>query len=167
MADKTSKGDKKNKKNDKDDDESGDDKDNKKGKKGADAEEHPDPSRAGLPGYIGVGLLGGIVVGFGPLQDAAQGNGPFEDAMLRFLACVLFCLLAASLIGRLLDSVAPLGDDRDGADPTAGDATNPVAAENGAAAGTAGAGQPAAREAAPDPSAQTAGDRNAEIGSSR
>lgn len=63
-----------------------------------------DPSTAGLPGYIGVGLLGGFVLGFGPLRDAVQGNGPFEEAMLRFVACLLVCVAAASVLGRLLDN---------------------------------------------------------------
>lgn len=65
------------------------------------------PARAGMPGYIGVGLLGGFVLGFAPLRDAAQGNGPFEDAMVRFVACLLVCLVAASVLGRLLDDAPP------------------------------------------------------------
>ena len=68
----------------------------------------------GLPGYIGVGLIGGIVLGFGPLRDAIQGVGPFEDAMLRFLACLLVCVVAASFIGRILDS-APSAEEEIGA----------------------------------------------------
>ena len=70
-----------------------------------------DPASAGLPGYIGVGMLGGVLLGLDPLRDAAQGNGPFEDAMFRFLACLLVCIAAASIIGRLLDGAR--GDERD------------------------------------------------------
>jgi hypothetical protein len=70
-----------------------------------------DRVRPGLPGYIGVGLLGGFALGFGPLRDAAQGNGPFEDAMVRFVACLLVCVVSASVIGRLLDSAPAAGGD--------------------------------------------------------
>ena len=58
----------------------------------------------GLPSSIGIGLIGSLVVGFGPLRDAAQGNGPFEDAMTRYVACLLVCLIGASVLGRILDS---------------------------------------------------------------
>lgn len=64
------------------------------------------PRRAGMPGYIGVGLLAGVVVGLGPLRDAALGNGPFEAAMIRFAARLLVCLVAANLLGRLLDGAS-------------------------------------------------------------
>lgn len=81
-----------------------------------------DQSADGLPGYIGIGLIGGIVLGFGPLRDAVQGTGPFEDAMLRFLACILVCVVAASFIGRILDSAPPADDEADGG-PVASDDT--------------------------------------------
>jgi len=66
-----------------------------------------DPASSGLPGYIGVGLIGGMGLGYGPLRDAIGGAGPFEDAMLRFVACVLVCVAAASIIGRILESAPP------------------------------------------------------------
>lgn len=54
--------------------------------------------------YIGLGLIASLIVGFSPLLDAIQGNGSFENAMLRFLACIAVCVVAAAVIGRLLDS---------------------------------------------------------------
>lgn len=56
---------------------------------------------------VGLGLIASIVVGFSPLRDAAQGNGSFENAMMRFLACFVVCVLAASIIGRILDGAPP------------------------------------------------------------
>lgn len=79
-----------------------------------------DPSSSALPGYIGVGLIGGFILGFGPLRDAVQGVGPFEDAMVRFLACILVCVAAASILGRILESAPPAEESNDSAD--AGDA---------------------------------------------
>lgn len=67
--------------------------------------------------YIGLGLIGSLIVGFAPLLDAIQGNGPFESAMLRFLACVAVSVGAAAIIGRILDSAPPAGA---GADPEGG-----------------------------------------------
>lgn len=99
-----SKGKGKGKGDDVDGDEDVEDAENQKKKKKDDAD---DPSAPALPGYIGVGMLGGIVLGFDPLRDAAQGNGAFEDAMIRFVACLLVCVAAASVIGRLLDSAPP------------------------------------------------------------
>lgn len=55
-------------------------------------------------GYIGLGLVGSLVVGFDPLRDAFQGNGSFENAILRFLACAAVCVIGASTIGRLIDA---------------------------------------------------------------
>lgn len=141
------------------DDDGGDKKGkDKKGKKKDDPADDVDPSTNGLPGYIGVGLLGGVIVGFGPLRDAAQGNGPFEEAMLRFVACVLFCLLAASLIGRLLDSVPPEeGEDGDELGPGGvdGDAGNGAlgndAIGSGGTGGIGGAGNPTTTTAPFDP----------------
>lgn len=54
--------------------------------------------------YIGLGLIASLIVGYSPLLDAIQGNGSFENAMLRFLACIAVCVVAAAVIGRLLDS---------------------------------------------------------------
>lgn len=54
--------------------------------------------------YIGLGLIASLIVGFSPLLDAIQGNGSFENAMLRFLACIAVCVVAAAVLGRLLDS---------------------------------------------------------------
>lgn len=53
---------------------------------------------------IGLGLLSSLVVGFAPLTDALEGNGSFENAMGRYLACLAFCIAAALVIGRLLDA---------------------------------------------------------------
>jgi hypothetical protein len=80
----------------------------------------------GLPSYIGIGLLGSLVVGFGPLRDAAQGHGSFEDAMTRYLACLLVCLVGASAVGRILDSAPPPVADKE---PQA-DATESADAES-------------------------------------
>ena len=53
---------------------------------------------------IGLGLLASLAVGFGPLSDAIQGNGSFESAIGRFVACVVVCVGAAAVLGHLLDS---------------------------------------------------------------
>lgn len=55
--------------------------------------------------YVGLALIMSVIVGFGPLRDAFQGNGSFESAMIRFLACVVACLIGASILGRMVDSV--------------------------------------------------------------
>jgi len=73
-----------------------------------------DPASSGLPGYIGLGLIGGMVLGYGPLRDAIGGTGPFEDAMLRFVACVLVCVAGASIIGRILESAPPADEPAPG-----------------------------------------------------
>ncbi|MEM9563393.1 MAG: hypothetical protein AAGA93_12285 [Actinomycetota bacterium] len=86
-----------------------------------------DPAVAGLPGYIGVGLLGGVALGFGPLRNAVTGNGPFEDALLGFIACLLVCLAGASAIGRLLDNAAAdAADEVDEGDGSDGDGRPPT-----------------------------------------
>lgn len=90
-------------------------------------EDPNDPNAPGLPGFVGVGLLGGVIVGFDPLRDAVRGYGPFDTAMLRFLACVLVCVTAASLIGRLIDSVPR---DDDSSDDELDEAGNGVGAGN-------------------------------------
>lgn len=93
-----------------------------------------DPASSGLPGYIGLGLIGGVILGFGPLRDAVGGTGPFEDAMVRFLACVLVCVAAASFIGRILESAPPAAastsDDGRPEVAAAPDPADPAAAED-------------------------------------
>ena len=86
-------------------------------------------------------MLGGIVLGFGPLRDAVQGNGPFEEAMVRFVACLLVCLVSAGLLGRLLDNAPSAG---------AGRADGP---------GRTGPGDGADRAAATEPGSATAAER--------
>ncbi len=82
-----------------------------------------DGNSSNATSYIGLGLLASLIVGFSPLLDAIQGNGPFESAMLRFLACIAVCVVAAATIGRLLDNapaesqgqaMAEDGSDSDG-----------------------------------------------------
>lgn len=73
-------------------------------------------ARSGGAPYIGLGLIGSLIIGFDPLRDAFQGNGTFESAMFRFLACVGVCVFGASVVGRLLDSAAEPDSDHD-ADP--------------------------------------------------
>ncbi len=60
--------------------------------------------------YIGLGLLTSLIVGYSPLADALFGNGSFEGALGRFVACVAVCVFGASSLGRLLDS-APRAED--------------------------------------------------------
>ncbi len=67
-----------------------------------------DTDSSNTTSYIGLGLLASLIVGFSPLLDAIQGNGTFENAMLRFLACLAVCVVAATVLGRMLDS-APAG----------------------------------------------------------
>lgn len=71
-----------------------------------------DPDGSSVTSYIGLGLIGSLIIGFSPLRDAVVGNGPFEDAMLRFLACVAVSVGAATVIGRLLDSAPSKGATR-------------------------------------------------------
>ncbi len=94
---------------------------------------------------IGVGLIASVVIGYPPLRDAIQGNGPFENAMLRFVLCFGACVLAASVIGRLLDGAPPpepeeVDEEGDGASTTeaapsgtstAGNSTTDRSAEGG------------------------------------
>ncbi|MEM8925087.1 MAG: hypothetical protein AAGD35_16400 [Actinomycetota bacterium] len=56
---------------------------------------------------IGLALLASLVLGFGPLRDAATGAGPFELAIGRFLLVLAVCVIAASVLGRMLDANAP------------------------------------------------------------
>lgn len=70
---------------------------------------------------IGFGLLSSLVVGYSPLRDALQGNGSFENAIGRYLACLAFCVAAALVIGRLLDAApeasAPAGNETERTSP--------------------------------------------------
>jgi len=52
---------------------------------------------------IGLALLASLVIGFGPLRDAALGNGPFPQAIARYLVCLAACVGAMLVLGRLLD----------------------------------------------------------------
>ena len=60
--------------------------------------------------YIGLGLIASLIVGSAPLLDALNGNGPFENAMLRYLAVLAVCVIAAATLGRMLDSAAQAND---------------------------------------------------------
>ncbi len=71
---------------------------------------------------IGLALLASLVIGFGPLRDAALGNGSFPQAVGRYLLCLAACVGAMLVLGRLLDG-APPDEDREptppGGDPGA------------------------------------------------
>ncbi|MGH1492440.1 MAG: hypothetical protein ACRBK7_24135 [Acidimicrobiales bacterium] len=56
-------------------------------------------------------MIASLIVGSAPLLDALNGNGPFENAMLRYLACLAVCVIAAATIGRMLDNAAQGDDD--------------------------------------------------------
>lgn len=98
----------------------GKDNDKKAATKRVELIDQGDPATSALPGYIGVGLIGGFILGFGPLSDAVQGVGPFEDAMVRFLACILVCVAAASILGRILESAPPADEAVDGESASTG-----------------------------------------------
>lgn len=68
---------------------------------------------------IGVGLLVSLGIGFGPLRDAATGNGSFTQAMVRYLACLACSVLAVMTLGGLLDGAPPAETDEE---PTKEDA---------------------------------------------
>lgn len=60
---------------------------------------------------IGLALLASLVIGFGPLRDAALGNGSFPQAIARYLVCLAACVGAMLVLGRLLDGAPePEGD---------------------------------------------------------
>ena len=61
----------------------------------------PDPDHRAQ--RIGLGLLGSMVLGWAPLNDAFHGNGSFEGAIARFLLCVIVSVGAVLFLGRLLD----------------------------------------------------------------
>lgn len=92
-----------------DGDDSGDKKDKKekKDKKKDKGKDGPAEEPSARAGYIGLGLVGSLIVGFDPLRDAFQGNGSFENAIFRFLACVAVCVVGAGTIGRMIDASAP------------------------------------------------------------
>jgi len=89
------------------------DKKDKKGKgkgkknKGTAAAAAAGPAPVNRLSFIGLGLLASPIIGFSPLSDALTGNGPFENAIARFVACVAFSVTAAAIIGRLLESAPP------------------------------------------------------------
>lgn len=56
---------------------------------------------------IGAGLVLSILVGWDPLNDAVTGTGPFEDAVVRFVACVVICVGGAAFVGAVLDQSPP------------------------------------------------------------
>lgn len=60
---------------------------------------------------IGLALLASLVIGFGPLRDAALGNGSFPQAVGRYLLCLGACVAAMLVLGRLLDGAPPPEDD--------------------------------------------------------
>lgn len=80
----------------------------KKGKKDKDGPDEPPSARKA---YIGLGLIVSLVVGFAPLSDAVSGNGSFETAMVRFVACLVVCSAAGSVLGRLIDNAPPPPDE--------------------------------------------------------
>lgn len=60
---------------------------------------------------VGLALLASLVIGFGPLRDAALGNGSFPQAIGRYLLCLAACVGAMLILGRLLDGAPePEGD---------------------------------------------------------
>ncbi len=69
---------------------------------------------------IGLALLASLVIGFGPLRDAALGNGSFPQAVGRYLLCLAACVGAMLVLGRLLDGAPPEADPEPA--PTGGDA---------------------------------------------
>lgn len=60
---------------------------------------------------IGLALLASLVIGFGPLRDAALGNGSFPQAVGRYLLCLAACVGAMLVLGRLLDGAPEPEDD--------------------------------------------------------
>ncbi len=86
-------------------------------------------SSSDLPAYIGLGLIASLIIGFGPLADAFEGHGSFESAITRFLACVGVCVVAATVLGRILDSAPPeeLPDEDGGSER--GEPTGPAVAD--------------------------------------
>lgn len=110
-----------------DETESGDsgDEDKKDKKKDKDGSSEEPSARAG---YIGLGLVGSLVVGFDPLRDAFQGNGSFENAIFRFLACVAVCVVGAGTIGRLIDASSPKSEEKQSVGVELDADGNPIAA---------------------------------------
>lgn len=113
------------------DDDAGDDgkkkkKDEKKGP--------PDEPPSARAGYIGIGLVGSLFVGFDPLRDAFLGNGSFEGAVVRYLACVAVCVVGAGTIGRLIDASAPDPSEGDGDEVELDENGQPIVADGEASA---------------------------------
>lgn len=69
---------------------------------------------------IGLALLASLVIGFGPLRDAALGNGSFPQAVGRYLLCLAACVGAMLVLGQLLDGAPP--EEEPEPSPTGGDA---------------------------------------------
>lgn len=67
----------------------------------------PASSDDGHNARIGLALLASLVIGFGPLRDAALGNGSFPQAVGRYLLCLGACVAAMLVLGRLLDGAPP------------------------------------------------------------
>ncbi|MEZ5409103.1 MAG: hypothetical protein R2761_13820 [Acidimicrobiales bacterium] len=60
---------------------------------------------------IGLALLASLVIGFGPLREAALGSGSFPQALGRYLVCLAACVVAMLVLGRLLDGAPEPEDD--------------------------------------------------------
>ncbi|MEM7339753.1 MAG: hypothetical protein AAF467_13955 [Actinomycetota bacterium] len=59
-----------------------------------------------------------FVVGFDPLSDAITGTGSYESALIRFVACVVFCMAGGAFVGAVLDqSPEPTSDSVDSSSP--------------------------------------------------
>jgi hypothetical protein len=143
-----------------------DDKKSKKDKSDKKAKKGDDGPPTFLPSSIGIGLLASLVVGFGPLRDAVGGHGPFEAAMLRYLACLVACLVGASIVGRLVDGAPPpeaaspadqpdvdalgSGGSQTGAAGVPTSAEADPATEPGVEQGTGAAGDPVETDRSPD-----------------
>ncbi len=74
---------------------------------------------------IGLALLASLVIGFGPLRDAALGNGSFPQAVGRYLLCLGACVGAMLVLGRLLDGAPPAEEEPEVAAETDSGAHSP------------------------------------------
>jgi hypothetical protein len=121
---------------DKDGDKDGDKKDKKDKKKDKDkGKDEPPEEPSARAGYIGLGLVGSLIVGFDPLRDAFQGNGSFENAIFRFLACVAVCVVGAGTIGRMIDASAPDPEEANPDEVELDEDGNPILGDGDEAAG--------------------------------
>jgi len=66
---------------------------------------------------IGLALLASLVIGFGPLREAALGSGSFPQALGRYLVCLAACVGAMLVLGRLLDGAPERSDDGGSQEP--------------------------------------------------